>query len=161
MLDLGSGAGLPGLVLARQLPAVVFVLLEGRAERARALRRSVAELGFSARVSVLGERAETAAHRLDLRFSFDVVVARAFAPAAATAECGAGFLAIGGALVVSEPPEAAIGDRWPATGIARLGLCLGVSGNSPPFRFAVLRSVTALDERYPRRIGVPAKRPLF
>jgi 16S rRNA (guanine527-N7)-methyltransferase len=160
VLDLGSGAGLPGLVLARRLPASSFVLLEGRVQQARSLERSVAELGLSERVTVIGERAELAAHRSDLRFSFDFVVARSFGRPAVTAECGAGFLKVGGALVVSEPPQAAMDERWPAEEITRLGLVLVPSGPSMA-HFAVLRSVVPLDERYPRRTGVPAKRPLF
>jgi 16S rRNA (guanine527-N7)-methyltransferase len=160
VLDLGSGAGIPGLVLAKQLPTTTFDLLDGRIERANALSRAVAELGLSGRVSVIGERAELAARRPDLRFGFDAVVARAFGRPAVTAECGAGFLVVGGAFVVSDPPEEPANERWPAEGLAKLGLVVAAAAPSA-FHFTVLRSVAALDARYPRRAGIPAKRPLF
>jgi 16S rRNA (guanine527-N7)-methyltransferase len=160
VLDLGSGAGIPGLVLARQLPNAAFALLEGRRERASALVRSVGELGLSGRVWVISGRAEVAAHDPGLRFGFDAVVARAFSRPAVTAECGAGFLVKGGAFVVSEPPEPETDARWPAVGLEKLGLELE-SLVAAPFRFAVLRSVAPLDARYPRHVGIPAKRPLF
>ncbi|MGB9113101.1 MAG: RsmG family class I SAM-dependent methyltransferase [Acidimicrobiales bacterium] len=160
VLDLGSGAGIPGLILAVNLATTAFVLVDGRVERAGALVRSVAELGLSARVSVVGERAELAAHRPDLRFGFDAVVARAFGRPAVTAECGAGFLVTGGRLVVSDPPDISAVGRWPKEGLARFGLVV-----EPPapteWHFTVLRSIAALEARYPRRVGVPAKRPLF
>ncbi len=147
-------------MLAAQLPATAFVVLDGRMERATALLRSVAELGLSTRVTVLGERAELAAHRSELRFAFDVVVARAFGRPAVTAECGAGFLVTGGALVVSDPPEGATHERWPQERLAKLGLVVETPVPTH-WHFTLLRSVAALETRYPRRVGVPAKRPLF
>lgn len=137
----------------------MFVLLDGRVERSKALARSAAELGLAGRVAVIAERAEVAAHRANLRFHFDAVVARSFGRPAVTAECGAGFLKEGGAFIVSEPPGTGE-DRWPASGLAQLGLALE-SSVSTPLHFAVLRAVAPLDERYPRRVGIPTKRPLF
>jgi 16S rRNA (guanine527-N7)-methyltransferase len=136
-----------------------LVLLDGRVQQARRLMRSIGELGLSGRVEVISARAEVAAHRPDLRFSFDAVVARSFGGPSVTAECGAGFLKPGGVLVVSDPPRAEV-ERWPAAGLIRLGLERERSGSAIR-HFAVLRSVAPLDERYPRRTGVPAKRPLF
>jgi 16S rRNA (guanine527-N7)-methyltransferase len=160
LLDLGSGAGIPGLILATRLPQTAVALLDGRLERAVSLRRSVVELGLSPRVTVIGERAELAAHRTDLRFGFDAVVARAFGRPAVTAECGAGFLVVGGPLVVSDPPSGTSADRWPSDGLAQLGL-VAEPAQPTKWHFTVLRSVAALPATYPRRVGVPAKRPLF
>ncbi len=148
-------------MLARQLPRTSFVLLEGSTERASDLARALAELGLSERASVIAERAELAAHRSELRFAFDVVVARAFARPAVTAECGAGFLVLGGAIVTSEPPgEEEAGTRWPVEGLEKLGLVPAATAPSE-FRFAAARAIAPLDARYPRRVGVPQKRPLF
>jgi 16S rRNA (guanine527-N7)-methyltransferase len=160
ILDLGSGAGIPGLVLARMLPTASVVLLDGSTRRAAALSLAVGGLGLAARVSVVAERAEVAAHRPQMRGRFDVVVARAFGKPAVTAECGAGFLMPTGVLIISEPPEQKVEQRWPATGLARLGLEI-VEASPSAARFVVLRAVQPLDDRYPRRAGVPAKRPLF
>ena len=142
------------------MPKTTFVLLDGRIERANDLAAAVAALGLPERVSVVGERAEVAARRPELRSAFDAVVARAFGRPAVTAECGVGFLVPGGVLVVSEPPEGSNGERWPEGGLSKLGLVLE-SEVSTPLHFAVLRSVAPPDLRYPRRIGIPAKRPLF
>lgn len=160
LLDLGSGGGLPGLVLAARLPEARGVLLDGRVERARLLEGFVERLGWSDRIEVVGRRAEEAG-RGPLRGSFDLVVARGFARPGVTAECGAPFLRVGGRLIVSEPPaEGGAPDRWPAAPCALLGL--GAASFPPaPWSFAVLRQDRPCPDRYPRRVGIPGKRPLF
>lgn len=160
LLDLGSGGGLPGLVLAELLPETAVALLDGRTERGRFLADAVDRLGLTARVRVLSARAEDAGHDADLRGTFDAVVARGFAAPAVTAECAAPFLGTGGILVVSEPPDAVGASRWPAPGCATLGLVFFAAVRTP-YGFAVLRQVTPCPDRFPRRVGVPAKRPLF
>ncbi len=160
LLDLGSGGGLPGLVLAELLPATALTLLDGRTERGRLLVAAVELLGLRERVDVVAARAEVAGHDAALRHRFDAVVARGFGPPAVTAECAAPLLAEGGILVVSEPPDRNAGERWPAAGVGQLGLEL-VERRSAPVALAVLRSVRPCGERFPRRIGIPAKRPLF
>lgn len=160
ILDLGSGGGIPGLVLAVAFPDHRLTLLEGGASRAARLETAVEELGLAARVAVCARRAEEAAHDQAMHGGFDLVTARGFGPPAATAECAAGFLSAGGRLITSEPPAAGA-SRWPAEGLAILGLELEALVDQP-FHYAVLRRTAgALDERYPRRVGVPAKRPLF
>ena len=159
VLDLGSGGGLPGLVLAARLPEVRFCLLDGRVERARLLETAVEELGWADRVKVVAERAETAAHRPELRGAFSGLVARGFGRPATTAECGAGFLEAAGALVVSGPPGGGV-ERWPAGPLGVLGLEL-VRVTTSPRSFAVLKCVAPCPERFPRRLGVPVHRPLF
>jgi 16S rRNA (guanine527-N7)-methyltransferase len=110
-LDLGSGGGLPGLVLAGLLPATSWVLLDSMHRRTAFLQEAVQELGWADRVRVVTARAEDAG-RSDLRGAADLVVSRSFGRPASTAECGAAFLRVGGQLVVSEPPEPSV-DRWP------------------------------------------------
>ncbi len=159
MLDLGSGGGLPGLVLAARLPEARFWLLDGRVGRAQLLEAAVKELGWSDRVTVVTGRAEVVAHDPELRSSFQAVVARSFGPPAATAECGAGFLAPDGVLVVSGSPGGAP-ERWPAGPLAELGLRLDGLAVSPR-SFVILRRVERCPDRFPRRVGVPEHRPLF
>jgi 16S rRNA (guanine527-N7)-methyltransferase len=163
VLDLGSGGGLPGLVIADVLADSSVTLLDSSERRCRLLGEAVAACGFEARVVVHHERAESAAHHASLRGQYDVVVARSFGPPPVTAECGGPFVRVGGVVVVSEPPDerpAGREDRWPAAGLALLGL-----EPEPPVRAAfgyrVIRRVGACPDRYPRRAGVPAKRPLF
>jgi len=163
VLDLGSGGGLPGLVLATYRPELELTLLEARRRACRFLREAVTALDL-ARVAVVEARAEDAARRPDLREAFDAVVARSFGPPAVTAECAVGFLRIGGRLVVSEPPGGEERDgataRWPVPGLEDLGYAPPAAGGGSGASFVVLEK-TRRDDRWPRRVGVPAKRPVW
>jgi 16S rRNA (guanine527-N7)-methyltransferase len=159
LVDLGSGGGIPGLVLAELLSLTEIVLLEGRTMRCELLSYSIEKLDFGGRVSVLPSRAEIAGQQPQWRGKFDAVVARGFASPGATAECAAPFLRTGGLLCVSEPP-APRSLRWSETGCAELGLQALFTVETPN-SFAVLRQVSPCPSRYPRRVGVPAKRPIF
>lgn len=163
VLDLGAGGGVPGLVLATYRPELELTLLEARRRACRFLREAVTALDLAA-VVVVEARAEEAARRPDLRETFDGVVARSFGPPAVTAECAVGFLRRAGRLVVSEPPgDQQPGDgavRWPGAGVEELGFAPPVAGGGPGGSFVVLEK-TRSDERWPRRVGVPAKRPLW
>ena len=156
--DLGTGGGVPGLVLALLWPSADVVLVEGSTRRATFLTAAVARLGLSDRCRVLAERAELTGRRADLRGECDVVVARGFASPPVTAECAAPLLRVGGLLVVSEPPTGE--DRWPAAGVAALGLTPGDTWNTG-FHYRSLLQTTRCPVRYPRRTGIPQKRPLF
>lgn len=157
-VDLGSGGGVPGLVLALALPGTRWLLLDAMAKRTAFLAEAVARLELGDRVTVRTGRAEEAGRDPDLRGAFDAVVARGFAAPAVTAECGAPLLRAGGVLVVSEPPGGA--DRWPAAPLTELGLDVDAQQAGPPALIR-LRQQHAAPARYPRRVGVPAKRPLW
>ena len=157
-MDLGSGAGVPGLPLALLWGDSEWILLDGGTRRCGFLEEAVAALCLEGRVRVVCSRAEEAA-RTGLRGTFELVVARSFAAPAVTAECGSPFLEVGGLLVVAEPPGGSP-ERWDPDGVARLGLELGATEASPT-AYQVLRQVTLCPAKYPRRVGIPAKRPLF
>jgi 16S rRNA (guanine527-N7)-methyltransferase len=159
-LDLGSGAGLPGLVLAIAQPSSRWVLLDAHRGRTRFLERAVALLGLAPRVTVVRERAEVAGRRPELREAFGLVTVRGFGPPAVVAECGAALVAPGGALVVSDPPDPSP-DRWPASALAELGLRARTVADDGGARVTVLDKATPCPDWVPRRTGVPAKRPLF
>jgi 16S rRNA (guanine527-N7)-methyltransferase len=170
-VDLGSGGGLPGLVLAGHWPDSTAILIDANERRTRALSETVEKLGWSARVRVLRARAEDAGRDLELRTAQPAVVARSFGPPAVVAECAAPLLRLGGLLVVSEPPPAIdpapprtgpVGhpNRWPAEPLAQLGL-RAVAFETVGFGYQVLQLESPCPERYPRRSGIPVKRPLF
>jgi 16S rRNA (guanine527-N7)-methyltransferase len=161
VMDLGSGGGLPGLVLLRECPELEeLVLLDSMARRGAFLQWALAELEAPPSAKVVVERAEHAARRPELRGRFDLVVARSFGRPAVTAECAVGFLSGAGArLLVSEPPDHDEG-RWPAEELQQLGL-EPVRRHRTTATLQELRAVTSADPRWPRRDGVPAKRPLF
>jgi 16S rRNA (guanine527-N7)-methyltransferase len=157
-LDLGSGGGVPGLPLALHWPLSNWVLLDGNERRTAWLAEAVQTLDLADRVRVVRARAEEAGRDSTLRGGFDVVTARSFGPPAVTAECASPFLRIGGVLVVSEPP-AEVG-RWTVDGLAQLGLGIGGRSSGAPW-MQVLVQERPCPERFPRRVGIPAKRPLF
>lgn len=159
-LDLGSGGGLPGLVLAVSWLDSRWLLLDSRSRSAGFLREAIEVLGLGDRVTVLEARAEVAGRDAAHRAGFALVTARGFAAPAVTAECAAPFLAVGGRLVVSEPPGSA-GERWPAEPLRRLGLVLEAVERRGAATFAVLTQVERCPPEFPRRSGVPSKRPLF
>jgi 16S rRNA (guanine527-N7)-methyltransferase len=159
-LDLGSGAGIPGLVCALAWPDAEGVLVDARRARATFLEEAVARLGLEARIRVVGERAEVAGRDPALRGRFELVTARSFGAPPVTAECGAPFLSPGGRLIVSEPPGAPDA-RWPEDGLAQLGFRRDAARSFDEATVRVLTLETVCDDRWPRRDGVPAKRPLF
>jgi 16S rRNA (guanine527-N7)-methyltransferase len=162
LLDLGSGGGLPGLVIASAWPTATLVLLDANVRRTDFLRQAVRRLGLEDRVTVIQQRAETCGRDPAYRGRFDGVVVRSFGAPAVVAECSAPFLKVGGWLIVSEPPGAGDegGGRWPAPGVAQVGLAPGESERDD-FGYQVLYQREPCPDRYPRRNGVPAKHPLF
>ena len=128
LIDLGSGGGVPGLVLGVARPDLTLLLLDARATRCRFLEAAVAALDLAA--EVVEGRAEAIGHG-PRRGTADAVVARSFGPPAATAECASPLLRVGGRLVVSEPPTVE-GTRWPVEPLADLGLVLGPRSAAAP-----------------------------
>lgn len=156
VVDLGSGGGIPGLVVAAARPDLHVVLVESMVKRSLFLREAAEALGLT-QVTVLEGRAELVG-RGSLRATAQAVTARSFGPPATTAECAAPLLATGGLLIVSEPPDSAV--RWPADELLLLGLAPVRRTQGIP-AMQVLHQIEPCPDRYPRRVGIPAKRPLF
>jgi len=157
-LDLGSGGGVPGLILASEWQESRWTLLDSNRRSAAFLSEAVRALGLESRVSVAASRAEEAGRDPVHRANYCLVTARAVAPAAVVAEYAAPFLAPQGVAVISEPPGAP--QRWDEAGLAGLGLGLE-SHAERPIAAVVLRRTGELAERFPRRTGVARKRPLW
>lgn len=160
--DLGSGAGLPGIVLAIARPELSVALVESVGRRAAFLARVVDELAL-ANVSVVVERVESWHAGLG---ACDVVCARALAALPVLCEYAAPLLRTGGEAVFHKgrlaDAEAAAG----AAACAALGLAVLPVVPVEPFAGAehrVLwraRKVAPTPARFPRRPGVAARRPL-
>ncbi|MFM7746130.1 MAG: RsmG family class I SAM-dependent methyltransferase [Actinomycetota bacterium] len=128
IIDLGSGAGVPGLVVADALPEATVVLVDRRAKRTDALALAVAGLGWRDRVSVICADVESLVGDPAHVGSHDAVISRGFGPHETTLRLSAGLVRPGGVIVVSEPPEGEP-NRWSAelvkdltlTGPERLG----------------------------------------
>lgn len=161
--DVGSGGGYPGLVFAIINPGVHVSLVEPLRKRARLLEAMAAELGL-ANVRVLAERAEDAA-RGQLRDSCALVTARAVAELRELLEYTAPLAAPGGWIVLPKGSGAEAEVEEAGRAFAELAC---VHRATVPMRsqvsdsgmLVVVEKVGPTPERYPRRPGLPGKRPL-
>jgi 16S rRNA (guanine527-N7)-methyltransferase len=160
VLDLGSGGGVPGLVLALEWPGSRVLLLDAAQRRCAFLTEASERLGIEARVEAWRGRAEVLARDPALREQVPLVVARSFAPPPVTAELAAGFLEVGGLLLVSEPP-APDPSRWSEEGLRSLGLGPASWGREAGSALVRIRKTGPTPESRPRRTGIPGKRPLW
>lgn len=110
MLDLGSGGGYPGIVLAALLPETAVVLVDSVAKKVRFLDMVIAATGLGPRVEAIAARAELLARDRNHRAAYDVVVARAVGSLADLVELAVPLLRVGGRLVVwkRDGPAAAL-----------------------------------------------------
>ena len=165
LIDVGSGAGLPGVPLKIAYPGVALVLLEANRKKAAFLESLVGVLELDD-ARVVWSRAEEAGRRQDLREAFDVVVSRAVAPLEVLVELTLPFCKVGGVAVAQKGADVD-GEVGRALKAVRL---LGggetrtyavTPPGSPVARSLVVTDKTgATPERFPRRPGIPAKRPL-
>jgi 16S rRNA (guanine527-N7)-methyltransferase len=158
--DLGTGGGIPGLVLALRWPDVRGVLVEVGQRRAAFLRESLVELGLAERVVVLEERGEAVGRAPSYREQLELVTARSFAAPSVTAEIAAGIVGTDGIVVVSEPPQRD-DRRWPREELGNLGFGPAETVEIDGAHFAIMRKSFGTPNRYPRPVGRPAKRPLW
>jgi 16S rRNA (guanine527-N7)-methyltransferase len=162
-MDLGSGGGLPGLVLALAWTTSHWLFIDSNQRRTKWLTSAVRHLGLADRCQVVCERAEIVGHS-SYRHTADLVTARSFGPPGPTAECGAPLLRVGGHLLVADPPDAR-GERWPVHGLDLLGLALekteAVRTAAGTATISCLVLTSECPALYARRVGVPFKRRLF
>lgn len=162
VVDIGAGAGLPGLPLAAAMPSATFALVESQSRKCAFIERAVTCAGL-ANARAICERVEqwpagVGAH--------DLALARAIAPAPVVLEYAAPLLDLGGALVEwrgrRDPEE----ERRSPAAAGELGLHLHEVRRVQPFPGAsdhhlhVYLKVSPTPERFPRRPGVARKRPL-
>jgi 16S rRNA (guanine527-N7)-methyltransferase len=162
LVDVGSGAGLPGIPIKIARPDLDVTLIEADQAKAAFLVHACAALGLE-HVEVVARRAEDAGHDPRLREAFDVAVARALAPLPVLVELCLPLVRVGGRLLAqkteAEDPAAA------ARAIELLGGRLsGVAAAPSAARSAgtvvVIDKVRPTPSVYPRRPGVPARKPL-
>jgi 16S rRNA (guanine527-N7)-methyltransferase len=162
VVDVGSGAGLPGLPLKIVRPELELTLIEADQAKAAFLVHACAKLGLHG-VEVVARRAEQAGHDPRLREAFDVAVARALAPMPVLVELCLGLVRVGGRLLAqkteSEDHETA------GHALEVMGGALGTVHASPSAArrsgtVVVIDKVRPTPAAYPRRPGVPTRRPL-
>lgn len=166
LIDVGTGAGFPGLPLKILFPTMRLTLLESVQKKARFLQEVVDALGLEA-VRVLAERAEDVGRDPDHREQYDWATARAVAELRVLAEYLSPLCRVGGRVLAMKGPSAAeeLAQAQPA--LAELNLQIETTTQLPALladekvRYLMLfNKVGELSERYPRRAGMPSKRPL-
>jgi 16S rRNA (guanine527-N7)-methyltransferase len=121
VIDLGSGAGVPGLIVAVARPMVQIALVDRRTKCADALHRAVSALDLAQRVSVHCGDAEALSRLPGWKGCFDAAISRGFGPPLLTLTVAALFVRNGGVVVISEPPDD-VPDRWTGIDLASMGL---------------------------------------
>lgn len=166
-LDLGAGAGVPGIPLAVARPEVELTLLDSVAKKCAFLEAAVAAAGLTGRARVVCARSETFAARGGAgREAFDLVVARAVAALGAVVELGAPLLAPGGVLLAVKTRQGLGAEGWLGDAAARrCGLGAATVSDLPrsPLGDSVcvtFAKVTATPDWLPRRPGLAVRRPL-
>jgi 16S rRNA (guanine527-N7)-methyltransferase len=158
VIDIDSGGGLPAIPLSLALPEAQFFLLEANARKCAFLEHVAGTLQLR-NVTVLPGRAEVLGHRPELREQFDRAVSRAAAPPAVLLELALPFVKPGGDLLAQvsnvdthllEPAAAVLGAAPP-----RLERPTGGAGT-----VLVVPKISATPAAYPRRVGVPKRKPL-
>ena len=165
LVDIGTGGGFPGLVLAIAEPSLRVLLMDATRKKTAYLERVAAELELG--TEALHARAEHAAHDPALREAFDIVVCRALGPWPVVLELTLPFCRTGGMLFgqrgVDAETEAAshaetaalLGGR--VVGVERVGTEAGLENR----HVVIVEKVESTVARYPRKAGIPAKRPLI
>lgn len=162
-LDLGTGGGLPGLVLAVRYRDIHWTLLDSRRKKIEAVQSFVAELGLGNAQALWG-RAEELAWDPRHRGAYDGVVSRAVARLPVFLELARGFVRDGGVIAAVKGPDAA--DELRDARRACDALVLGdvhsqeVAEAARPTTLVRMRAKGPAPKGYPRRTGVPAATPL-
>lgn len=162
LIDVGSGAGLPGIPLKIARPDLDVTLLEADEAKAAFLVHVCATLQLR-NVEVVARRAEDAGHDPGLREKFDVAVARALAPLPVLVELCLPFVRVGGRLLAQKTRDE---DADAATHAIEVlggqlsGVFAAPSAARAKGTIVAIHKVRPAPSQYPRRAGVPSRKPL-
>lgn len=161
MVDIGTGAGFPGLALKIALPELDVTLVEATGKKVQFLEAVIAELGLTGIVA-MHARAEEIGVLPAYRGAFDLVTARGVSSLAALFEMAAPLLRMDG--VGLFPKGMDLDDELAAGRRAARIVGLGVEASDPiadsETRLIVVRKTAQTPPQYPRRPGLPAREPL-
>jgi 16S rRNA (guanine527-N7)-methyltransferase len=165
LVDVGSGAGFPGLPLKILYPGLRLTLVESVGKKATFLEALVEGLEL-ANVQIVTRRAEEIGQAVGYREVYDWAVARAVARMAVLAEYLLPLVRLGGYVLAQKGRHAEEEMREAEDGIAVLGgglpriLAVQAPGQEEPSNLVLIEKLNPTPEKYPRRAGIPAKRPL-
>jgi 16S rRNA (guanine527-N7)-methyltransferase len=165
LVDVGTGAGFPGIPLKILYPAMKLTLVESVGKKAMFCQHIVSVLGLE-NVDVIQARAEDLGHRPEHRESYDWAVARAVANLNVLSEYLLPLVAVGGKMIAqkgeSGPAEAQSAERAMKMlgGKLRQLITVNLPGVADDRYLVLVDKVAATPPKYPRKAGVPAKQPL-
>lgn len=165
LIDVGTGAGLPGIPLKIAWPNIRLVLLEATSKKAKFLEHLIAKLGLDNTEIVVG-RAEGVAHDDRYREKFDVVLSRAVAPLPTLAELALPLAAPGGSFIAQKKGDIETELKSASRAIIRLGghlrevKAVNLEEFSDKRCLVIIDKVKLTPPEYPRRPGIPEKRPI-
>ena len=165
MPDVGSGAGFPGVPLAMVFPFLNVTLMEATGKKIAFLEHMIARLGLT-NASTLRARAEDAGHLPNQREAYDVVAARAVARLPSLLEYLLPLAKVGGVCVAMKGKSAFEEASGSARALAILGGRLNETGAiqlpdvEEPHYLVVVDKVAPTPSTYPRKPGIPTRKPL-
>ncbi|MFQ9510405.1 MAG: 16S rRNA (guanine(527)-N(7))-methyltransferase RsmG [Lachnospiraceae bacterium] len=165
LIDVGTGAGFPGIPLKIVYPNLEIVLLDSLNKRINFLEEVIEELELT-NIKTIHARAEDGGKRLELREKFDISVSRAVANLATLAEYCVPFLKIGGRFISYKSADIdkevkAASKAFPILG-GELEMChlFEIPNTDISRSFVSIKKVKSTPKKYPRKAGLPGKEPL-
>ena len=165
VIDVGSGAGLPGLALKIIQDSMQITLLESVGKKTRFLDHIVQVLDLNG-VEVINSRAEKIAHQQSHREKFDWAIARAVAPLNVLVEYCLPFVRVGGHMLAQKGELTNKEMYLAAEAIKMLGgakpklMDVRIPGLDEKRSLVIIEKIYNTEDKYPRRTGIPSKRPL-
>ncbi len=165
LIDVGAGAGLPGLPIKLARPEISLTLLEATRKKCDFLKAVIDDLGLS-NVQVINARAEEAGQREEHREQYDIAIARALAEMPTLIEYLLPLVQVGGLALAQKSKEAEKETQRATAAIATLGgrlrevLPVVVPELNESRYLVIVEKIAGTPEKYPRRTGVPSKKPL-
>lgn len=165
VIDVGSGAGLPGMPVAIARPNLHVTMLESTGKKAAFIRRAIDALGLT-NAAVLHERAEIAGQSPEYREAYDACINRAVGPMNVLLEFALPLVGVGGRVLAMKGPRVEqeldeAGDALTILGAGELAVIEAYpeSFDNDLVVVSIIKEVSTPDE-YPRLPGVPKKDPL-
>jgi 16S rRNA (guanine527-N7)-methyltransferase len=166
LIDVGAGAGLPGLAIKVARPDVTLTLLEATSKKCDFLKAVVDELQLIG-VSIVNDRAEIAGRAVEHREAYDIAIARGVAEMPTLIEYLLPFVQVGGIAIAQKSKDVLHDVQHAELALTTLGgrlrdiVPVSVPELNEVRYLVVVDKIDRTPEKYPRRTGVPSKKPLL